>query len=70
MAHADLLDLRMDLHEYAPHGQRVWELRTNVTCYDAWYVAVAEALDVPLLTLDRALARAPGVHCALLLPPR
>ena len=46
-----------------PHGalsRRVWELRDNLTAYDAVYVALAEALDAPLLTRDRRLAAAPG----------
>ena len=41
---------------------RVWELRNNVTAYDAVYVALAEALDAPLLTSDRHLAAAAGHH--------
>jgi predicted nucleic acid-binding protein len=40
-----------------------WELRDNVTFYDALYVALAAALDVPLLTADARLARAPGLPC-------
>jgi predicted nucleic acid-binding protein len=39
---------------------RIWELRDNHTPYDAAYVALAEALEAPLLTADRRLARAPG----------
>lgn len=39
---------------------RIWALRQNVTAYDAAYIAVAEALDAPLLTLDARLAAAPG----------
>ena len=42
---------------------RMWELRDNVTGYDATYVALAEWLRVPLLTTDRRLARAPGLRC-------
>src|ERR1019366_8380139 len=42
MAHADLLDLRVELFPYAPFAARAWELRSNITSYDAWYVAVAE----------------------------
>ena len=41
---------------------RVWELRSNLTVYDAVYVALAEALGAPLLTRDRRLAAAPGHH--------
>lgn len=43
---------------------RVWELRDNLTAYDACYVALAEVLDIPLLTSDVRIARAPG-HQAL-----
>ena len=69
LAHADLIDLPVELAPYEPHARRVWELRANLTCYDAWYVALAEALDVPLLTLDRGMARAPRLPCEMLLPP-
>lgn len=69
LAHADLLDTRAELFPYAPFARRIWELRENVTCYDAWYVAIAEALDAPLATLDRRLAQAPGPRCRFLLPP-
>jgi predicted nucleic acid-binding protein len=63
LAHADLLDLRVEHFPYAPFAARVWELRQNVTCYDAWYVGVAEALGAPLATLDARLASAPGPRC-------
>jgi predicted nucleic acid-binding protein len=60
LAHADLLDLRVELFPYAPFAPRIWELRENVTCYDAWYVAIAETLGAPLATLDARLAKATG----------
>jgi predicted nucleic acid-binding protein len=63
LAHADLLDLRVEFFPYAPFATRIWELRDNVTCYDAWYVAIAEALGAPLATLDARLANAPGPRC-------
>jgi len=63
LAHADLLDLRVELFPYDPFASRVWELRENVTCYDAWYVAIAEAFNAPLATLDARLAKAPGPRC-------
>ncbi len=44
---------------------RIWELRENLSAYDATYVAVAETLETPLLTADARLARAPGVTCAI-----
>ena len=67
LAHADLLDLRIELFPYAPFAARIWELRENVTCYDAWHVAIAETLSAPLATLDTRLAKAPGPHCRFLL---
>ena len=69
MAHADLLSLRVDLFPYAPFAARVWELRANLTAYDAWYVALAEALDARLATLDLRLSQAPGPRCGFRLPP-
>jgi predicted nucleic acid-binding protein len=47
-------------HAHWPFLGRIWELRHNLTAYDAAYLALAEALDAPLLTCDRALASAPG----------
>jgi predicted nucleic acid-binding protein len=44
---------------------RVWQLRDNLTAYDATYVAVAEAFEVPLVTADARLARAPGPRCTI-----
>ena len=52
------LALPLDLHEPRALVARAWELRRNLTTYDAAYVALAEALEAPLLTLDRALGRA------------
>ena len=62
-AEAALLDLiRMPLRRIDHVGmiQRAWELRHNFSFYDGLYVALAEGLDVPLVTLDRRLARAAG----------
>ena len=53
----------------SPHLRRVWELRQNVTAYDATYVALAEALGCPLVTADGRLGRAPGLRCTLTLVP-
>ena len=69
LAHTDLLDLRVEFFPYQPCAGRVWELRQIVTCYDGWYVAVAELLDAPLATLDGHLANSPGPRCRFLLPP-
>jgi predicted nucleic acid-binding protein len=62
---ADLADF--PLHRY-PHDfllPRIWDLRNNLTAYDAVYVALAEALDAPLLTCDRRLAAAAGHHARI-----
>jgi len=68
VGHEDLLALDLLLVPFEPFARRVWELRRNVTCYDAWYVAVAEVLDVRLATLDRRLSRAAGPTCDFWLP--
>lgn len=67
-AHADLFDLPMELFPYESVAQRVWQLRQNLTSYDAAYVALAEALDAPLVTLDRRLSEAPGINCRVEVP--
>jgi predicted nucleic acid-binding protein len=67
-ARKDLLDLDIELVAFAPFAERVWALRGSITAYDAWYVAVAEAFDLPLATLDRRLTRAPGPSCRFLTP--
>ena len=69
LAHGDLLDLRVGLYPYAPCAERAWELRENLTLHDAWYVALAELLDVKLATLDERLSRASGPRCGFDLPP-
>lgn len=48
---------------------RVWELRGNMSAYDATYVALAEALEAPLVTADGRLARAPGPRCLITVVP-
>lgn len=57
--------LQLELHAFEPYLPRVWELRDNLSVYDAWYVAVAEALGTPLVTADARLAQAPGVRCPI-----
>ncbi len=52
-------------HETRILWPRAWELRTNLSAYDALYVALAEQLEVPLLTADARLARAPGLRCSV-----
>lgn len=46
-AHDDLMQLNLELFSFDPFAERIWELRHTVTSYDAWYVAVAEALKLP-----------------------
>ena len=65
---AALTSLRARLFPFPPFARRAWELRNTVTVYDAWYVALAEALDVPLVTADRRLRGATGPRCPVLLP--
>ena len=48
---------------------RVWELRENISAYDATYVALAETLDCQLLTADARLSRAPGPRCLITVLP-
>jgi len=58
----NLVDLRILRHRHTSLLNRVWELRHHLTAYDAVYVALAEALDAPLLTCDAKIAAAPGHH--------
>ena len=67
-AFADLLRLDIILFPFVPFAQRIWQLRNNLTIYDAWYVALAEALDCPLVTLDLRLSRATGPTCEIVTP--
>ena len=64
----DLLRVRLELYPLAPFVARVWELRETLTSYDATYVALAEALTWPLVTLDRRLSRASGPRCEMIVP--
>jgi predicted nucleic acid-binding protein len=66
LAYNRLLTLPVTLFPYRIYGLRIWELKRNVSAYDAWYVALAEDLGVPLATIDRRLIRAPGPRCAFL----
>lgn len=58
---------RLGITRYPVFGltERIWELRDNLTAYDASYVAVAEALECPLVTADARIAAAPGVRCSV-----
>jgi predicted nucleic acid-binding protein len=67
-AYQDFMNLDFELHAFEPFAERVWELRRNVTSYDAWYVALAEVMDLPLATLDARLAKVMGPNCRFLTP--
>lgn len=59
-ARLDFQTLIITRYPHTPLTESMWELRDNLTAYDAAYVALAEALDVPLVTTDRRLAGASG----------
>ncbi|MEO6079823.1 MAG: type II toxin-antitoxin system VapC family toxin [Steroidobacteraceae bacterium] len=60
----------LELLPFDPFAGRVWELRHNITSYDAWYIAIAEIYDLPLATLDEKLRKATGPRCRFLTPHR
>jgi predicted nucleic acid-binding protein len=62
---ADLADFPLQRYPHDVLLPRIWELRNALTAYDAAYVALAEALDAPLLTRDRRLAAASGHRAQL-----
>ncbi|TMK85051.1 MAG: type II toxin-antitoxin system VapC family toxin [Actinobacteria bacterium] len=63
---------RLAMVRYPVFGilDRVWQLRDNLSAYDATYVALAEQLDCPLVTVDRRLSRSPGLRCPITVLPR
>ena len=63
----DLADFPLRRYPHDFLLPRIWSLRKNLTGYDAAYVALAEALDAPLLTRDRRLAAAAGQHAKIIL---
>jgi predicted nucleic acid-binding protein len=69
LVHAELSQVSIRTFRFESLAARVWELHPTVTAYDAAYVALAEELGAPLMTLDRRLARASGPRCEFLLPP-
>jgi len=56
----EVIQLDVALHGHEDLLPRIWDLRHNLTAYDASYVALAEVLDAPLITFDHRLASAPG----------
>lgn len=67
-AHADLLDLAIERWPYGLLAARVWELRHNLSSYDASYVALAELIGAELVTLDERIDGAPGLRCTIRTP--
>lgn len=65
LALTDLVELPLRRIPHRSLLERCWELRENLTVYDAAYVALAELLDVTLVTADARLARAPELRCRL-----
>ncbi len=65
LARTDLRELRIERVAHGPLVERCWQLRSNMTAYDAAYVALAEMIDAPLLTADAKLANTPGPTCTI-----
>jgi predicted nucleic acid-binding protein len=63
LAMEDLRALRLERVAHGPVMGRCWELHQNLTVYDATYAALAEVMEVPLVTADAKLASAPGLRC-------
>jgi predicted nucleic acid-binding protein len=61
----DVADLTITRYGHEPLANRVWALRDNLTAYDSVFVALSEALEVPLITCDARLADAPGIAVEL-----
>jgi predicted nucleic acid-binding protein len=64
----DLHLVRISPVPYVDISGRIWQLRENLSIYDAAYVAVAELFDVPLLTFDGRIRRAQGPNCEFVTP--
>ena len=62
LALSRLRDTQLVRYPHATFIDRIWSLKNNLTAYDAAYVALAEALDAPLVTMDARLAQAPGIR--------
>lgn len=63
----DWVDTLVVRYAHHPFARRIWELRHNLTTYDAVYVALAETLGCPLLTADEAFRKTPAVGCEVIL---
>jgi len=67
-AHGDLVALAIEYWPYELLLPRAWELRHNLSSYDASYVSLAELIQAPLITLDLRIARAPNLRCTVRTP--
>lgn len=65
LALSRLRNTRLVRYSHTPLVERIWDLRENLTAYDAAYIALAEALDAPLVTMDARLAGAPGIRAVV-----
>lgn len=63
----DFLDFPLTRYPHQPLLSRIWELRENFTSYDAAYISLAEALEIPLVTCDAKLTTAPGHRANMVL---
>jgi len=68
LAQDDLMQLNLETFGFDPFAERIWDLRHTITSYHAWYVALAEALQLPLATLDTKLSKSRSVKCNFLTP--
>lgn len=64
-ARSDFADLTIERFPHEPFAERIWELRHNLSAYDAVYVALSEKVEVPLITCHAGLAEAPGVETTI-----
>ena len=62
---ADLKLLPLTRYSHEPFLDQIWELRANVTAYDAAYTALSEALAAPLITTDKPLSLTPGLRATV-----
>ena len=63
-----LQEMPLHRHLVAPLLPRIWDLKHNLTAYDAAYVALAESLECPVVTFDARISHAPGVQAEIIVP--